>query len=192
MRNGYWRSADCGRHENCLCNAGAFVCRQFRPAQAWTWLHGTREFALYNYMYVQIIRPLTDSSSSDANLPPISSQTSALSGGKTKVVPLTRGAAPTLTPVSSPRRGAPRPMTSTTQRISKRAQFFSSIVSPKNLAYLPRKPLASSPHYSGAHGGNKLIHLQCPTVAALSSTRLRFPENDAALDGQVWEHKCCH
>jgi len=112
--------------------------------------------------------------------PPTLSRTSILSGGRTKTVSLTRGTAPTLTPVSGLRRGTPRPTTSTTQKTSKRAHtVFSSTAAPKS--YPPQQHLTSSPHYPSTHGGNHLIHLQRLTVVVLSSTRLRFPENDVAF-----------
>ena len=102
-------------------------------------------------------------------------------GTKTKMVSLMRSTAPTLTLVSGPRRGTPRWITSTTQRTSKRVHIVSSfIVAPQNLTYPLQQPLVSSPHYPSTHGGYHLpMQLRYLTAAALSSTWLQFPENDA-------------
>ena len=104
--------------------------------------------------------------------PPTSFQMLTLSGGKTKMAPQTRSIAPTLTLVSGPRRGTPRPTTSTTRRTSKGAQtVLSSTAVLKNLAHPLRQLLTLSLRYLHTHGDHHpFVHPQHPTVVALSYT----------------------
>ena len=113
--------------------------------------------------------------------PPTLSRMSTLSGGKTKTVPPTGSTVQTLTLVSGPRPGTPKPTTSTTQRTSKRAQtVLSFIVAPQNLIHPLQQLLTPSPHYPHTHGGHHpLVHPKRITVAVPSSTWLRFPDGDA-------------